>query len=121
MLPERIRAGCDQPSRWGLDPTLWRMLSNMDIWASIAFEEADIPYPGLWLLSGFRTPEENYLVGGVPDSRHMNCPATAADLRFGSVAGVSAPAIWAWFGARWKWLGGRWGGEFGDDNHFDLG
>ena len=107
--------------KWKLDPTLWRMLSSMDDWASDEFEIRRIPYPGLWILSGHRSEAENERVGGVPDSRHLNCPSTAADLRFGSVAGISAQAIWMWFGARWKWLGGRWGGDFGDDNHFDLG
>jgi len=121
MLPQRIGPGCGIPSQWKLDPTLWRKLFSLDEWASTEFKKEEIPYPGLWIISGYRTAEENRLVGGAPDSRHMDCPSTAADLRFGSVAGVSARGIWMWFGARWKWLGGRWGGEFGDDNHFDLG
>lgn len=121
MLPERIRPGCTMPNRWKLDSFLFLMLLSLDKWASTEFEKAGIPYPGLWILSGHRSPAENAGVGGAPDSRHLRCPSPAADLRFGSVAGVSSREIWAWFGARWQLLGGRWGGEFGDDNHFDLG
>jgi len=121
MLPERIRPGCGVPNHWKLDPFLWRMLSRMDEWASTEFGTVEIPYPGLWILSGHRTPEENDQVGGAPDSRHLHCPSQAVDLRFGSVATGLDHAIWAWFGAKWKLLGGRWGGDFGDDNHFDLG
>jgi len=121
MLPERIQTDCGIPNRWKLDPTLWRMLLSLDASVSLDFQERDIPYPGLWILSGHRTPQENANVGGVSGSRHLNCPSTAADLRFGSVAGVSAPAILALLGANWKWFGGRWGGDFGDENHFDLG
>jgi len=121
MLPERIRPGCGPPNRWKLDAALWSMLLRLDVLAQERFEEEFIPYPGLWIVSGHRSRDRNEQVGGAPDSRHLDCPSTAVDLRFGSVAGVSAPAIWAWFGANWKWLGGRWGGDFGDDNHFDLG
>lgn len=124
MLPERIRMGCGVPERWRLDPLIWRMLLRMDAWASTEFEKAGpfgIPYPGLFIISGYRNRELNDLVGGAPDSRHLQCPSTAADLRFGSVATGLDQAIWAWFGAKWKLLGGRWGGDFGDENHFDLG
>lgn len=121
MLPERIRIGCGVPDRWKLDALLWRMLSKLDVWASTEFARVGIPYPGLWIISGQRSPEENDAVGGVPDSRHLHCPSTAVDLRFGSFAGPSTHEIWAWFGAKWLLLGGRWGGRFGDDNHFDLG
>jgi len=124
MLAERIKAGCGIQARWKLDPTLWQMLWSLEQSAHTDFDNAGpigIPYPGLFILSGFRTEEENDRVGGAENSRHLICPSQAVDLRFGSVAGASAPAIWAYFGAKWKLLGGRWGGDFGDENHFDLG
>lgn len=122
MLPEVIRSGCGLPTRWRLDGTLWQKLLKLDGWASTEFQKVGmIPYPGLRVISGFRTRQQNQSVGGAPDSRHLTCPSTAVDLQFGSVAGISDQMIWAWFGARWQWLGGRWGGEFDDPNHFDLG
>lgn len=97
------------------------MLLQMDDWASTEFSKAGLPYPGLIVISGFRTRTHNTAIGGAPNSRHLTCPSRAVDLQFGSVPGVSAPTIWAWFGAKWRSLGGRWGGEFEDPNHFDLG
>lgn len=123
MLPERVRPGCDTARRWKLDATLWQMVLSLDAWASSEFEKVRIHYPGLWLISGQRSPRENVRAGGVEGSRHKRCPATAVDLRFGSVEGVSSPAISGWLGAKWMLLGGRWGGTFSDPspNHFDLG
>jgi len=123
MLPERVRPDCGIVRRWKLDARLWQKVLSLDAWASTEFERAGIAYPGLRLISGQRSPRENLQVGGVENSRHKACPSTAVDLTFGSVPGVSSPAISAWLGAKWQSLGGRWGGTFTDPspNHFDLG
>jgi len=80
-------------------------------------------WPGLKIISGFRTPQRNDAVGGVASSRHLLCPSTAADLRVGGVEGLESAEVWTMLGGYWKLHGGRWGGDFGnpDLNHFDLG
>jgi len=80
-------------------------------------------WPGLYVISGHRTPAHNFDVGGAPDSLHTRCPALAVDLRVGNVAGLDNDEVWAILGGMWRLMGGRWGGQFQtpDPNHFDLG
>jgi len=86
----------------------------------------------LTIISGFRSPELNRASGGAIDSRHMRCPAEAADLRVGGgIPGVDSGEFWAILGGFWKLRGLRWGGDFKwsgsplpnpkEWNHFDTG
>jgi len=80
-------------------------------------------WPGLYIISGYRTPTHNADVGGVPASFHTRCPSLAADLRVGRVAGLGSNEVWAILGGMWRLMGGKWGGTFStpDPNHFDIG
>jgi len=137
-IPERIRAGgeCGIQRRWRIDATLAAMLVELERWAEDRMERADLPpwfrWPGLKIVSGYRSPARQLEVNpGVPGSLHSRCPAMAADLRVGSIAGADAETIWSTLGAYWKLMGGRWGGDFHWEgsprpnpkewNHFDLG
>lgn len=79
--------------------------------------------PPLYIFSGHRSEAHNADVGGVPDSFHTRCPALAADIRVGGVAGLPDHEVMAILGGRWRLMGGRWGGTFADPspNHFDVG
>jgi len=80
-------------------------------------------WPGLYIISGYRSPSHNADVGGVPGSFHTACPSLAADLRVGNVAGLGSDEVWAILGGMWRLAGGKWGGTFSppDPNHFDIG
>jgi len=80
-------------------------------------------WPGLWIISGYRTPAHNADVGGVPGSFHTACPSLAVDLRVGNVAGLNSDEVWSIIGGMWRLMGGKWGGSFSvpDPNHFDIG
>lgn len=80
-------------------------------------------WPGLYIISGYRSPAHNADVGGAPRSFHTACPSLAADLRVGSVPGLDSNEIWAILGGMWRLMGGKWGGTFStpDPNHFDIG
>lgn len=80
-------------------------------------------WPGIYIISGQRSPAHNAEVGGAPNSFHLHCPSLAADLRVGSVAGLGSDEVWAILGGIWRLMGGRWGGTFRtpDPNHFDIG
>ena len=80
-------------------------------------------WPGLYIISGYRTPARNAEVGGAPNSFHTFCPSLAADLRVGSVQGLGSDEVWAVLGGMWRLMGGKWGGTFStpDLNHFDIG
>jgi len=100
------------------------MLVRLEAQAVAEFEKVWwFTWPGLYIISGFRTPARNAEVDGAPRSLHMACPSRAADLRVGTVEGVSSEAVWAILGGMWRLMGGRWGGNFRDPdlNHFDLG
>jgi len=80
-------------------------------------------WPGLYIISGYRTAAHNAHVGGAPGSFHLVCPSLAADLRVGNVQGLGTDEIWAILGGMWRLMGGKWGGTFRspDPNHFDIG
>lgn len=111
--------------RWLLAPHLVSMLQDLDRWAHSRFARVGLHWPGLTILSGHRTREEQAEVNpDVPDSLHRRCPALAVDLRVGAVpASEVGGSVWDWLGAQWELMGGRWGGRFSvrDENHFDLG
>jgi len=96
------------------------MLVRLDEQASREFGRY---WPGLYIISGFRTPQHNAEVGGVEGSFHTACPALAADLRVGNVAGVGSDEVLAILGGMWRLMGGRWGGAFREPSpaHFDIG
>jgi len=130
MLPERVGSdSCRVAERWGLSLTLAERVVRLNEWAKVEFVGY---WPGLYVISGRRSLEENVRVGGAPDSRHIRCPSEGVDLRIGTVVGIDVGNVWAILGGKWElsfW--GRWGGRFEwsgsplpnpkEWNHFDLG
>jgi len=131
-LPEHVgRDPCRLAQRWGLSIGMANRLVDLEEFGRTHFQVPGRSFwPGLRIISGFRTPEENAAAGGVPNSKHLDCPTLVADLRVGGVAGVEAGEIWSILGGRWKLWGGTWGGDFGWEgspfpnprewNHFEL-
>jgi len=120
-LPSRVGLdGCLLADRWILDSRLADMLVRLEHQAAQEFGKF---WPGLYIISGYRTPSHNADVGGVSGSFHTFCPSLAADLRVGRVAGVDSNEIFAILGGMWRLMGGRWGGTFStpDPPHFDIG
>jgi len=120
-LPSRVGPDpCILGQRWGLSLDLADKLVSLEAQASKRFMGF---WPGLYIISGYRSPSHNAEVGGVPGSLHTACPALAADLRVGRVAALGSDEVWAILGGIWRLMGGRWGGSFQspDPNHFDLG
>jgi len=127
-LPSRVP---NDPSGWsgywGLDCELEQKLSQMQQWWTSIRTGISVrgfrTFPPFFIISGFRTEQHNREIGGAPNSRHIQCPSTAADLRVGNISGVESDEIWAMLGGWWRLHGGRWGGTFStpDPNHFDLG
>ncbi len=100
------------------------MLVRLDESARRKFSAQGFRWPGLFIISGYRSPlfqaELNPLA---PSSLHTRCPSMAADLRVGDLPASLTPIEWwAFLGFEWAKLGGRWGGHFTppDENHFDL-
>jgi hypothetical protein len=135
MLAERLGTdACRLADRWKIDVKLASDLIDLDQWAA---SQVRVPWarssmwPGLFIISGQRTTDQNRRARGARDSRHLGCPATAADLRMGSIAGGDPGAFWSVLGNKWKLMGHRWGGDFRWEgsprpnpkewNHFDLG
>lgn len=126
MLSQRVGVDfCRLAQDWKLDLGLASALIRLDTWAGDESARAGLVWPGLWIISGNRSPASQFdLNPESPGSLHTRCPSLAADLRIGNVpASISTEVQWTWLGARWKWIGGRWGGDFDppDLNHFDLG
>lgn len=120
-MPSRVgRDACAIAVRWTLDLTLAGMVVRLEDQASREFGRY---WPGLYIISGYRSPAHNADDGGAPDSFHLRCPSLAVDLRVGHVAGLDSDGVWAILGGMWRLMGGRWGGQFRepDPNHFDLG
>ena len=96
----------------------------MDETAAAAFSAEGLRWPGIWIISGFRSPSEQARINPLaPRSKHTRCPAVAADLRVGNLPASTTPVdLWRFLGQIWKGLGGRWGGDFTpvDLNHFEL-
>ncbi len=126
MLPERIRDdGCSLARRWVLDATLAQGLVRLERLAEQRFATTPFDWPGLWIVSGHRTPAHQAVLNpAVQDSLHVRCPALAADLRVGSLPGLPADALLDYAGGLWVSMGFRWGGLFTDfpnPAHFDIG
>jgi len=116
---------CSLADRWLLDPQLAEDLVLLDRWASAELSAKGIRWPGMFIISGHRSPELQLIVNpAAPRSLHTYCPSLAADLRVGDKPASATPAsTWFWLGQRWEFIGHRWGGRFRppDLNHFDLG
>jgi len=120
-LPSRVGGDpCQLADRWLLDDGLADMLVRLEHQAA---REMGRYWPGLFIISGYRSPRHNADVGGAPNSFHTACPSLAADLRVGRVAGLGSDEVWAILGGMWRLMGGKWGGTFRtpDPNHFDIG
>ena len=103
------------------------MLVDLDRIASERFSTEFARWPGLYIISGHRAaPTRSAFNPDQPAaqaSRHLPCPALAADLRVGNAPASLTPlTVWSALGTIWKALGGRWGGDFRpiDPNHFDI-
>jgi len=101
--------------------------------AARAYAPERFRWPGLFIISGHRTRNQQKEVNPAStQSYHRCCPALAVDLRVGDIPASSTPfSIWEELGFFWKDLGGKWGGDFGaqggelveikpDVNHFYL-
>jgi len=99
------------------------MVIDLDVRAAQEFSTQGLRWPGLYIISGYRSPTVQSRVNpSAPASKHTRCPSMAIDLRVGDVAAsVTDPTIWHFLGRLWKKLGGRWGGSFRaqDLNHFE--
>jgi len=116
-----------------VDAHLVSLLQDLDRWAEEQFAPSGIRWPGLFIISGYRSPSLQAQVNpNAPNSLHSRCPSLAADLRVGNVVGLGSDSVWELLGGRWKLMGGRWGGDFSpgldifgvnraEQNHFDLG
>jgi hypothetical protein len=107
-----------------LAPRLAAMFVSLEQRASQIFSAEGLRWPGIYLISGFRSRARQVDVNPlVPTSLHTRCPSMAGDLRVGDTpASTTAVEVWAFLGAIWKALGGRWGGDFRpepDLNHFE--
>lgn len=115
---------CALSRRWLLEPSLASMLVDLDATATRHFSSKGLRWPGLFVISGYRTKAEQANINPfAPNSLHTRCPSLAADLRVGNVpASLTDRTIWWYLGSEWKKLGGRWGGSFEveDVNHFDV-
>ena len=100
------------------------MLVELDARTEAAFTAAGFRWPGLSIISGFRTKRSQLEINpSAPNSLHTFCGALAADLRVGSQPATLTPfPVWQKIGGIWKRLGGRWGGDFTptDPNHFEC-
>lgn len=115
---------CALALRWRVHPELAEMLVTLDTWAGVQFSQRNLVWPGLFVISGYRSPSvQSRTNPDAPNSRHTFCPALAVDLRIGDLpASSTAAELWAWLGRQWAVMGGRWGGLFReyDPNHFDI-
>lgn len=99
------------------------MLVALDAWARRVFASQGLRWPGLWVISGYRSPAKQARVNpSNPESLHVECPALAVDLRVGDLPASTTAEFWPVLGTRWKAMGGTWGGHFPtpDVNHFEI-
>lgn len=124
---ERVGSDPDGLSgRWVLDPRLACGLVALETWAQCNLSANGFRWPGLFIISGYRSEADQTVLGGAQTSLHTRRPSLAADLRVGDTpASLTDPSIWAALGRAWTagLPGARWGGDFStpDYNHFDLG
>jgi len=124
---ERVPAagdGCDMARRWILDPTLARMLVQLDAAVGRQISAGGFRWAGLYVISGYRSASLQARINpAVPKSLHSQCPSLAVDLRVANLPASTTPyEMWSLVGYEWKKLGGSWGGDFAtpDLNHFVL-
>lgn len=113
---------CATATRWSIDEQLAIRLHTLEEWARSNLGTDDLPWPGIYIISGFRTrTEQEQLNPFAPSSQHVRCPALAVDIRVGTLpASLTDLTVFAALGVAWEALGGRWGGRFRDPdpNHF---
>lgn len=110
---------CTTALRWKISLDLAYRLDELQGWG---FDNLGLLFPGLYIISGFRSSDEQLLVNPfAPLSQHTVCPALAVDVRVGTVpASLTEPQTFSALGLAWEGFGGRWGGRFADPdpNHF---
>jgi hypothetical protein len=113
---------CGLQRRWSIAPIVAQALLAMEEVARRDFAAQGLPWPGLYVISGYRSREHQAQVNpAVLSSFHTTCPALAVDLRVGDLPASTTAEFWPYLGQIWKSLGGTWGGTFDDPNHFDFG
>lgn len=123
-MSERLSGAdaCGLARRWLLDATLAARLVELDDVAARSYATERFRWPGLYIISGYRTRGEQARVNPFnEESHHRCCPALAADLRLDDIPASNTPvSVWEELGLFWKVLGGEWGGDFEspDLNHF---
>jgi len=123
---ERVETSdaCGISTRWSVHPVVADLLVTVEQESKAEFSAAGIPWPGLFIISGYRSPAEQAVVNpDNPGSLHVRCPALAVDLRLGDIPATLVPIeMWARVGQVWKRHGGKWGGDFNppDPNHFSI-
>ena len=113
---------CSISREWRIRPSLARRLIDLNARAEAVFSAEGLRWPGLWIISGYRSPRMQAQVNpSNPASLHSECPALAVDLRVGNIPASITTGFWPLLGNIWKSLGGRWGGDFPtpDPNHFE--
>jgi len=118
------RDPCSLQRRWLIRADLARDLVRLDQWADDAFSSRGVRWPGLTIISGYRSLQRQLEVNpSVPNSLHTRCPALAVDLILG---GIDLPPFdqptFDWLGHKWISMWNTWGGKFDppDINHFAM-
>jgi len=115
---------CSIQRRWRVADIIARTVVAVEAQAIQIFSAEGIRWPGLWILSGYRSERRQIEVNpNNPNSLHSVCPSLAVDLRVGDLpASITPYEQWAFVGTLWMSHGGRWGGHFPtpDLNHFDF-
>jgi len=115
--------------RWLLEPALACAVVEVEDLAERSMAASGIRWPGLFILSGHRTANQQAEVNPFSEaSHHRCCPSLAVDLRVGDIPASSTPhQVWKELANFFSAFGIRWGGDFSDPelasaelNHFYL-
>ena len=120
---------CGLARRWLLEPALATAIVEVEDLASRSAAAEGFQWPGLFVLSGFRTRNQQSKANPFAEaSHHRCCPSMAVDLRVGDVPASSTPRpVWQEVAEFFQAFGVKWGGDFSDpelasaeQNHFYL-
>jgi len=111
--------------QWNISADLADKLIRAEDLAAQSFSSEGLCWPGVWIISGHRTREEQAEINpDFPNSLHRRDPSVAVDILLGNLPGPENDPLLAHFAIFWKALFGRWGFDaYGpaEQNHFDLG
>lgn len=115
--------------RWLLEPALACAVMGVEDLAERSAAISGIPWPGLFILSGHRTANQQAEVNPFSEaSHHRCCPSLAVDLRVGDIpVSITPRPVWEEVANFFSVFEVRWGGDFSDPelasaelNHFYL-